>query len=100
MENISNKLLNFQVAHTLQLYESLQRENCVIDASDTGTGKTYCAVALCKLLNLEPFIICPKSVINTWVEVCEIFNVKLFGISNYEMLKSGKYYTENIELTP
>lgn len=95
--NISSKLLSFQVAHTLQLYESLQHENCVIDASDTGTGKTYCSIALCKLLNLEPFIICPKSVINTWIEVCNIFNVKIFGIANYEMLKSGKYYTENFE---
>jgi SNF2 family DNA or RNA helicase len=98
-ENIANKLLSFQVAHTLQLQECLQKEVCAIDASDTGTGKTYCTVALCKLLNLSPLIICPKSVINTWNEVCGIFGVKLFGIANYEMLKSGKYYTENLELT-
>lgn len=40
--NIASKLLSFQVVYTLQLYESLQRENCVLDASDTGAGKTYC----------------------------------------------------------
>jgi SNF2 family DNA or RNA helicase len=95
---IRDKLLSFQVAHTLQLNESLSQERCVLDASDTGTGKTYCAAALCKLRELRPFIICPKSVINTWINTCKIFDVKIFGISNYEMLKSGKYYTENLEL--
>lgn len=96
-EAISSKLLSFQVAHTLQLSESFNKENCILDASDTGTGKTYCAIALCKILNLRPFIICPKSVINTWTDVCDKFNVKMYGIANYEMLKSGNYYTEDFE---
>src|SRR5579871_5747814 len=94
---IADKLLTFQVAHTLQLSECLAKENCVVDASDTGTGKTYCAVALCKLLNKRPFIICPKSVINTWTEVCDVFGVQPFGVANYEYLKGGKYYTEDLE---
>lgn len=94
---ISNKLLSFQVAHVLQLFECFKKENVVLDASDTGTGKTYCTIALCKMLNLNPFIICPKSVINTWLEVCTLFGVKIFGIANYEMLKGSKYYTEDLE---
>lgn len=96
-EEISKKLLSFQVAHVYQLMEVLQVKNRVIDASDTGTGKTYCAIAVCALLNLKPFIICPKSVISNWVNVCNEFGVSYLGISNYEMLKGGKYYTENYE---
>ena len=49
---IANELLSFQVAHVLQLDESLKGSNCILDASDTGTGKTYCAIALCKIKKL------------------------------------------------
>ena len=96
-QEIAKKLLSFQVAHVYQLMEVLRIKNRVIDASDTGTGKTYCAIATCALLNLTPFIICPKSVISNWVNVCKEFGVSYLGVSNYEMLKGGKYYTENYE---
>jgi superfamily II DNA or RNA helicase len=96
-EDICKKLLSFQIAHVYQLIECLKLRNRVIDASDTGTGKTYCAIALCSLLKLTPFIVCPKSVIANWVSVCKEFNLPYLGISNYESLKSGNYYTENYE---
>lgn len=91
-KNISSKLLSFQINHTLQLYESLKKEKCILDASDTGTGKTYCAIALCKMINKSPLIICPKSVIQTWIDVCKIFDVEIFAIANYEMFKNGKCF--------
>lgn len=96
-DEITKKLLSFQVAHVYQLMEVLRVKNRVIDASDTGTGKTYCAIATCALLKLTPFIICPKSVISNWVNVCREFEIPYLGVSNYEMLKGGKYYTENYE---
>ena len=96
-EEISKKLLSFQVAHVYQLIECLRLRNRVIDASDTGSGKTYCAIAVCNLLKLTPFIVCPKSVIANWKNVCDEFQIKYLGISNYESLKSGKYYTQNYE---
>jgi superfamily II DNA or RNA helicase len=96
-QEIAKKLLSFQVAHVYQLMEVLHIKNRVIDASDTGTGKTYCAIATCALLNLTPFIICPKSVISNWITVCKEFGVSYLGVSNYEMLKGGSYYTENYE---
>ncbi len=43
---IITRLLSYQVAHTLQLMECLKLKNRVLDASDTGTGKTYCAIAV------------------------------------------------------
>lgn len=92
-------LLSYQIPHKLQLYECLKMRNRVLDGSDTGCGKTYCAIAACKDLNLQPFIVCPKAVIPIWIEVCKIFDVEYFGISNYEMLKNCNYYTSNFEKT-
>ena len=97
--DILKKLLPFQVGHTLQLIECLKIKNRVLDASDTGTGKTYCAIAVAKLLKLRPFIICPKSVIANWVQIMKLFDVNYLGICNYEMIKNCNYYTENYEST-
>lgn len=91
-------LLSYQVPHVYQLYESLQKSNCVLDASDTGTGKTYTTTALCSQLKLKPFIICPKSVINNWIEVSKKMNVEILGVANYEKLKGCKYYTSTFEI--
>lgn len=98
-EEIKNKLLQYQIPHLENLYRALFIHNCVLDASDTGTGKTYIAIVLCLLMNLRPFIICPKSVINIWINIAKLFNVKILGIANYEKLKGCKYYTENLEIT-
>jgi hypothetical protein len=92
-----NKLLPYQIPHTLQLQEALKAGQCVLDASDTGTGKTYCALAVCKLENLTPLIICPKSVINSWLTVAKTIGVDVLGISNYEMMKGCKYYTSDMK---
>ena len=52
------------------MIKSLHNYNIDIDASDTGTGKTYCALSIAKKLNLKPLIICPKSVKHN----CEIYH--------------------------
>jgi hypothetical protein len=93
------KLLSYQIPHKYQIHESLITKSRVLDGSDTGAGKTYVAMSECKDLKLRPFIICPKSVIPVWIEVAKYFDVQYFGISNYEMLKNCRYYTENYEST-
>jgi superfamily II DNA or RNA helicase len=96
--DLTKKLLPYQVPHLLQLYECLSIKNRVVDSSDTGTGKTYTAIGVSKMLKCKPFIICPKSVISNWINVCKFFEINILGIANYEMLKNGKYYTENYEI--
>lgn len=91
-------LISYQVPHVYQLYEVLQITQCVLDGSDTGTGKTYTTMAICYLLGLKPFIICPKSVINSWIDVSKKMGIEIVGLSNYEKLKNGKYYTQNFEI--
>lgn len=86
------KLLEYQIPHVYQLIECLKKKKVVLDASDTGTGKTYCSIVLCHILNLKPFILCPKSVINNWLNVANEIGVEILGISNYEKIKTCNYY--------
>ncbi|VBB18867.1 DEXDc helicase [Yasminevirus sp. GU-2018] len=89
---MDKKLLKYQLPHFYQLEEILRTQNCALDASDTGTGKTYVAIALAHILGRKPFIICPKSVIPNWLNVAKALGVELFGIANYELIKGCKYY--------
>jgi hypothetical protein len=94
-KDIEKKLYEYQIEHTKNLIYILKKNTTCLDASETGTGKTYCAIAVCKQLNLKPIIICPKSVISVWKKVCKNFNLEPFFIVNYETLKYGKYYINN-----
>jgi hypothetical protein len=94
---MEDKLFKYQVPHFFQMEEILKLKNCALDASDTGTGKTYVAVALAHTLGKKPFIICPKSVIPNWISVAKTLGVELFGIANYELIKGCKYYTPDLE---
>ena len=94
-DNIREKLLNFQIIHVQNLIRNIGNNNAVLDASDTGTGKTYTAIAACKSLNLQPIILCPKSVISTWNRVSKFFEYPVKFIVNYETARLGKYYTAN-----
>lgn len=87
-EIIKEKLLEHQRDHIELLATAIKKYNSALDASDTGTGKTYVAVALAAGLNLIPFIICPKSVIASWHKVLKYFNITDYYLVNYETLKN------------
>jgi Mimiviridae putative ATP-dependent RNA helicase len=89
-----DKLFSYQIGNVNNIIRILKENNSVLDASDTGTGKTYTAIAACAELKLRPIIICPRSVMFTWKSVSKIFNVEPFFIVNYETLKFGKYYNK------
>jgi superfamily II DNA or RNA helicase len=90
--DVSDKLLTYQYRHVFNLIASMRNNNVILDGSDTGTGKTYTAIALCKQLRLKPIIVCPKSIMSNWNDVCKYFNVKPVAIVNYETIKLGKQY--------
>jgi len=91
--NFSNMFLPYHITHTNTLINAINKHNIILDASDTGTGKTYCAMALCAQKNLDAFVICPKSVISNWFSIAKLFNVNII-VSNYERVKSGKVFDE------
>lgn len=90
---MTEKLLNYQLTHVENLVYSLTTYSRALDASDTGTGKTYSSVAVCKTFGWKPFIVCPKSVIEPWISVLKLMNCDYYGISNYEMLQNCNYIT-------
>jgi superfamily II DNA or RNA helicase len=94
-KDISSKLLCYQHLHVFNLMTAIKSYNVILDGSDTGTGKTYTALAMCKQLDLRPFIICPKTIISVWKQVAKYYNIKPLGIVNYELIKNGKYYDES-----
>ena len=104
MENNSKKwkkkLLKYQISHVNNLTNSLSTYGRALDASDTGTGKTYTSVAICLALGLKPLIICPKSVISSWINVLSHFKADYYGVSNYETIQNCKMFsakTSNIK---
>lgn len=91
-QSIKDKLFPYQLQHLILMINAFVRHLVAIDSSDTGTGKTYVSVALCILLGLRPFVVCPKPVVKTWYHVFDLFGVTPLGIVNYESAKNGKYY--------
>jgi len=94
-EDILNKLCDYQHFQLFNLITSLRTNKLVLNGSDTGTGKTYVTIAICKHLRLKPFIICPHIMISTWIRVCEYFEVEPLCIVNYESIKKGKLKNTN-----
>ncbi len=91
------KLLDHQKAHYKNIYSSIKKYSRAIDASDTGTGKTYVASKVCKELGLIPFVICPKSVVPSWNKVLKSFgfNSDNFIVITYDKLAISNYVTNN-----
>lgn len=96
-DKIKKLLLSYQINNTENIIKNIQNNGAVLDASDTGTGKTYTAVASCAAMKLRPIVISPKAVMASWKKVCSVFNVEPFFIVNYETIKNMKMYNKNNE---
>lgn len=92
-------LLEYQIPHAHQLIRALDKYgSTAIDASDTGTGKTYSAAEVARVMKLRPIVICPKAVTISWKRVMDKFDIEYLGIANYEMFKGLKWYPNNVAL--
>lgn len=97
-QSYKTELLDYQKSHANKLIKILNKNNTALDASDPGIGKTYIASYICKTLNLTPIVICPKNVVNNWINVLEKFKVKYLMVVNYELISRGKYMHKNAKL--
>lgn len=61
-----------------------------MDASDTGTGKTFVALAAAAELNLTPCVIAPLAVLPSWQRAAQFLGVRLGFVVNYEKLRAGR----------
>lgn len=83
-------LLPYQKKAVGQLCQSVMRNGAAADGSDTGIGKTYHALSVCRNLGVMPAIICKKAGIAGWKKACDYMRVDPLFIVNWEIAKSGK----------
>ena len=91
LATITPKLLPYQVGAVRSLCNSLLNHNGALDASDTGTGKTYVALAVAYCLGRPIYAVSPIAVLSSWKRAAEFMGVEstLAGCSNYEKLRRG-----------
>lgn len=85
------ELMPHQVANIDGLVRAMTNYGAALDASDTGTGKTFTALGLCKKLGAQPAIVTPLACIHAWEAACVAMDVKPVFIINYEGAKSKKF---------
>lgn len=85
------QLLDYQIPHAEKLISILKENVTALDASEPGIGKTYIASHVAKVLKGKVIVICPKNVVNKWIEVLDKFNVEILFVSNYELVTRGKH---------
>lgn len=88
-------LLPYQPRAVQALCHSIVSHGAAADASDTGLGKTYTALAACRELKLSPAIICKLAGVATWKEVCAFFDIRPQFIVNWEHAKGNKFFYVN-----
>lgn len=82
------KLKEYQYEDTARLVDfHRDGQRWTLNASGTGSGKTFMACVLAKELGLPIFVICPKSVISYWRAVAKYCGTGVRAITNYESLK-------------
>lgn len=84
-------LLPYQIEPVGNLVASLMSNNFAIDASDTGTGKTYTSLKTALVTGLQPAIICTKTGIYDWKVVCQRLGINPVFIYNWESC-IGRFY--------
>jgi superfamily II DNA or RNA helicase len=75
--------LPWQPPHIAALLAALQKYGSVLDASDTGTGKTFCILIICRILGITPLVVGPKAARAGWEDAGKILGVE-FEYINYE----------------
>lgn len=85
---MQNLLRPHQVEPVRQLRAILEKYSSALDASDTGTGKTYVASAVAVQLKLPTLVVAPKIALTAWRRAAEHFGDS-FSVINYEMLRTG-----------
>lgn len=89
MRQFEPMCLGYQVPSVRRQVQALLDYRKALDASDTGTGKTYVTLATCAVLGLPLCAVCPIAVRTSWRRAADHFGVKMAGVWNYELLREG-----------
>lgn len=85
------KPFTWQEAHIEHLIACLMSYPYAIDASDTGTGKTFTSLFVAKALGQTPFVVAPKIVLSAWQDAAVACDVELMGLVNIQKLKGKNH---------
>ena len=95
------QLYPHQLKNARRLVSAIRRDGAGIDASDTGTGKSFTAFAVAAALRRRPFVLCPLSVGPSWINKYDTLTAGLdaesvFGAAgcewiNYERARRSDY---------
>jgi superfamily II DNA or RNA helicase len=88
----TSKLLSYQPRAVQHLCSAILQSGAAADGSDTGTGKTYVALAVCRELHLAPAVICKKAGIVGWKRACRFFGLSPLFIINWESARTKLPY--------
>lgn len=91
VKNLSN-LLPYQPLAVSHLVQSILDNGAAADGSDTGLGKTYQALAVCRELSLKPLVVCRKAGMAGWRRGCRFMGIEPFLIANWEMVRTAKIH--------
>lgn len=83
------QLRDYQQPHAAKLLEYLKKYGSALDASDTGTGKTYVALQICKALQCTPLVVSSKASRAGWESAAESAGVQVEFV-NYEKLRGRR----------
>jgi superfamily II DNA or RNA helicase len=86
----TSKLLPYQPVAVSHLVQSIIDNGAAADGSDTGIGKTYQALAVCRELSLKPCVICRKAGMYGWRKACGYFDIEPYLIINWEAVRTSK----------
>lgn len=82
-------LFDVQKTHVNKLTNSVKDNNCALDSSETGCGKTLCAIETAKALGLTPIVVCPKAVTSAWKDALAFQECPNGGVYTWEKLRTG-----------
>lgn len=82
------KLYDWQKPSCQRVIHAIKTGNA-LDASQTGAGKTFVALAACAELGLTPYVIAPLAVLESWRRAAEFMGVALGGVTNYDKARAG-----------
>jgi SNF2 family DNA or RNA helicase len=89
------KLFLRQIPHFNKLDSILQRENCYLDNSVMGAGKTFVSLSLAKKYGFKIIVVAPLAVLSKWVSTAKLFEVEIKGICTYQSLRGTKIHQPN-----
>jgi len=84
----------FQKDHVNNIVNILSKRYFCLDASETGLGKTRCAIMVAKQLGMKLFVCCPKASLSSWYRelIKADYLSNTITVTNFDVLRLGKWF--------